>query len=117
MLVTHEEMKHYSLLIQELGAIAMSSPALRRLDLSRTIQGIPDPISADRSGNKGSGLMEALYPLWINCNTNITWLTLNGIHLPKTDISFILSIIEKTHCVRILAVQMEKLTEKGRPRH
>ncbi len=98
-IVTHEELKHASVFIQELSAMVMSSPALKRLDLTSCISKIPCSPSDGKGDDKGSGLVEAIYPLCINQNTNLDWIAFNGIHLSRADVDFIIGLITKPQCV------------------
>jgi hypothetical protein len=96
-------MKTVPILVQELTAVVMSSPALRRLDLSNCIRRIPSGFH-EEDGSDNSGLLEAIYPLSINQNTNLDWIRLNGVHLSQTDIDFLVAMLEKPQCVSVPAL-------------
>jgi hypothetical protein len=104
-LVTFEEMKHSSLLIQELTALIITSTKLRRLDFTSSIRRIPVPVTQEQGDDRGRGIVEALYPLCVNQNTNVDWIALNGIHLSQTDFEFIMGMLAKRDC-HLRAIEM-----------
>jgi hypothetical protein len=97
-IVTHEEMKHASMLIQELSAMIMTSPALRRIDLNGCITTSTSNSTIVGNG-KGCGLIEAIYPICINRNTFLDSFNFSGIPLSSADVAFILGMVEKQYCV------------------
>jgi hypothetical protein len=104
-IVTFEEMKHSHILFQELTAIVMTSRKLRRLDFTNSILRVPNPSLEQKGEDKGCTIVEALYPLCINQNTNLDWIILNGIHLSKTDTEFIMGMLSKRDC-HIRAIEL-----------
>jgi hypothetical protein len=97
-LILFEEMKHAPILFQEITAIIMTNRKLRRLDFSHTINRTPNPFLEERGEDKGCCVVECLYPLCVNQNTNVDWITLNGIHLSRTDFEFIIGMLSKRSC-------------------
>jgi Ran GTPase-activating protein (RanGAP) involved in mRNA processing and transport len=97
-LILFEEMKHAPILFQEMTAIIMTNRQLRRLDFSHTINRTPNPFLEERGEDKGCCVLESLYPLCINQNTNVDWITLTGIHLSRTDFEFIIGMLSKKTC-------------------
>ena len=104
-LVTFEEMKHSSLLIQELTAVILNGTKLRRLDFTSSIRRIPSSVRQEQGDDKGCGVVEALYPLCVNRNTNIDWIALNGIHLAQIDFEFVIGMLAKRDC-HLRAIEM-----------
>lgn len=96
--VTFEEMKHSSILAQELTAIIMTSRKLRRLDISGTILMTPFPILEQKGEEKGCCIVETLYPLCIRQNTNVDWIILSGIHMSRYDFEYIIGMVDKKDC-------------------
>jgi len=104
-LIGIEDMKNGSLLFQDLSAIVMTSRKLRRLDFTSCIQRTPNPNLEDSGEDKGCSIVEPLYRLCTNQNTNIDWIIFNGIHLSRTDVDYVMGMLGNRDC-HIRAIEL-----------
>jgi hypothetical protein len=104
-IIAFEELKHNPILFQEITSIVITSRKLRLLDFSNSIMRIPNPTLDQTGEDKGCIIVEALYPLCANQNTNVDWIKLNGIHLAKSDIEYIMAMVSRKDC-HIRAVEL-----------
>jgi hypothetical protein len=79
-------------------ASIITSPKLRKLDFTSCIRRVPSPANLDQGEDNGCGVVEAVYPLCVNKNTNVDWVALNGIHFSQTDFEFIIGMVAKKDC-------------------
>ena len=79
----------FTLLVQEVQALATKSKRLRRLDFSFSLarKHLQD-LSIDVQ-DPGCGLCEALFPLCAKELTNVDWIILNGIILRDADLDYL----------------------------
>ena len=92
-----EEQSNFTLLVQEVRALALNSTSLRRLDFSHCLS--PTSTSALRKGeDQGCGICEALFPMCVKQATNIDWVILTGIHLSETDLDYFYSAVIDRSC-------------------
>jgi hypothetical protein len=104
-IIAYEELKHNPILFQELTAIVITSRKLRRLDFSNSIMRIPNPTLDQTGEDKGCVIIEALYPLCANQNTNVDWIILSGIHLAKSDFEYVMAMVSRKDC-HIRAIEL-----------
>ena len=82
------EQANYTLLVQEIQALALKSRRLRRLDFSHSLSRKPLTESGAVQ-DPGCGFCEALFPLCAKQHTNVDWIILDGIKLTEIDIDYI----------------------------
>ena len=78
----------FTLLVQEIQALAIKSKRLRRMDFSFSLTKRPLKDLGDIH-DPGCGLCEALFPLCAKEHTNVDWIILNGIALSEADIDYL----------------------------
>ena len=83
------------LLVQELQCLALKSSRLRRLDFSDCLS---RKASSIQTGDRGSGLCEAIFPLCALQLTNVDWVTLVGVALTETDIEYLYASAVQKDC-------------------
>jgi hypothetical protein len=105
LLLSYDELRDSSMLVQELSAVVMTSKSLRRLDFTGTITSSPQPEEENDGTDRGCGILQALYPLCTNQNTNVDWIALNGIHLSRSDFDCIIGMLAKRDC-HIRAIEL-----------
>jgi hypothetical protein len=97
-LIDIEDMRNGSILFQELSAVVMTGRKLRRLDFTSCIRRTPNPNQEDTPDDKGCGIVEPLYRLCVNQNTNLDWVILNGIHLSRADVEYVMGMLANRDC-------------------
>ncbi|KAF2666338.1 RNI-like protein [Microthyrium microscopicum] len=95
---SHVEVKETSLLYQEISAIVMTNRKLRRLDLTSCIYRHHNEQIFSIGENKGCDIVEALYSLCSNQNTNLDWIILSGIRLSQVDSDHIVEMLANKDC-------------------
>lgn len=110
-----EEQKRASVLIQEIRALAITNPNLRRLDFSFCISiKHPDTLTDPDAVPTGCGVVEALYPLCKKQYTRVDWIALNGIALDETDLDYLAGIAADRSChLRAIEASRCGLTDRG----
>ena len=105
--------RNFTLLVQEIRALALNSVTLRRLDFSDclNVTAINRP---KREEDTGCGVCEGLFPICQRHATNIDWINLSGILLSETDLDYIFSTaIDRSCHFRAIEVGRCGLTERG----
>lgn len=93
-----DQMRSRPLLYQEISAIAMTSVRLRRLDFTSCLTPQSYAIEESSVDEKGCGIIEPLYRLCVNQNTNVDWLVLNGIKLRRADTDYVMAMFGNRDC-------------------
>ena len=83
------DQSQFSLLVQEVQALAVKSKRLRRLDFSFALTTKPLKDPGIDVQDPGCGLCEALFPLCAKEYTNVDWIMLNGIVLRDADLDYL----------------------------
>lgn len=88
----------FTLLVQEVQALATKSKRLRRLDFSFSLaeKRVQDP--GYDVQDPGCGLCEALFPLCAKEQTNVDWIVLNGITLRDVDLDYLYAATIDRRC-------------------
>lgn len=87
---------NFTLLVQEIQAIALKSKRLRRMDFSHSLT---RKFSTDgKTQDPGCGICEALFPLCARQKTNVDWVILNGIVLTDVDIDYLFAAAIDKSC-------------------
>ena len=103
-----EELQSSCLLIQELRALAMTSRTLRRMDFTSSITRKPQDFMVDGDNrDMGCGIVEALFPLCRNQDTNVDWVILNNIELGDTDLDYLVAAAVERDC-HFRAIEMSR---------
>ena len=104
----------FTLLVQEVQALAVKSKRLRRLNFSFALanKALQDP-GLDVQ-DPGCGLCEALFPLCAKEYTNVDWIILNGIVLRDADLDYLYAATIDRKChFRAIDVAYCGLTERS----
>lgn len=96
--LNYNDLKNASMLYQEFSSMILTGRKLRRLDLTGCIRRKPNANSTDMTDDQGCGLVQPLYRLCINQNTNIDWIILNDIHLSQTDVEYVIGLLSNRDC-------------------
>ena len=92
-----DEEKTYTLLVQEVRALALNSIGLRRLDFSHCLsKRVTQTHKKDE--DVGCGVCEGLFKICAKQATNIDWVILNGIPLSEVDIDYLFSAAIDRSC-------------------
>ena len=101
-----EELRSSCLLVQELRALAATIRTLRRMDFTSSITRKPQDFLIDGDArDMGCGIVEAIFPLCQNQDTNVDWITLNNIELGDTDLDYLVAAAVERDC-RFRAIEM-----------
>ena len=108
------DQSQFTLLIQEVQALASKSKRLRRLDFSRSLTNRPtQDLGADKE-DPGCGICEALFPLCAKEYTNVDWIMLNGIVLKEVDLDYLYNATIDRKChFRAIDMAYCGLTERS----
>lgn len=91
------EQADFSLLVQEIQALALKSKRLRRMDFSHSISE-RGPKGVGTVQDPGCGICEALFPLCAKQYTNVDWIVLDGIELTEVDIDYLFAAAIDRSC-------------------
>ena len=91
------EQATFTLLVQEIQALALKSRRLRRMDFSYSLTRRP---TADSGFNQdpGCGICEAIFPLCAKQYTNVDWIILDGIPLTEIDVDYLFAAAIEKSC-------------------
>ena len=92
-----DEEKKYTLLVQEVRALALNSISLRRLDFSYCVTKRVTQMHG-KDEDVGCGVCEGLFKMCSKQATNIDWVILNGIPLSEVDLDYIFSAAIDRSC-------------------
>ena len=108
-----DEEKQYTLLVQEVRALALNSLGLRRMDFSHCLTNKPATMY-DKADDLGCGICEGLFKICQKHATNIDWVILNGISLSEMDLDYLYSAaIDKSCHFRALDVSRCNLEDRS----
>ena len=92
-----DEERKYTLLVQEIRALALNSTSLRRLDFSYCLNNRSRSLH-DKAEDQGCGVCEGLFKMCVKQATNIDWVILNGIPLSEVDLDYLFSAAIDRSC-------------------
>ena len=103
-----EELQTSCLLVQEVRALAMTVRNLRRMDFTSSISRKPQDFVIDGDNRDiGCGIVEAVFPLCKNQDTNVDWIILNNIELGDTDLDYLVAAAVERDC-HFRAIEMSR---------
>lgn len=88
----------FTLLVQEIQALATKSKRLRRLDFSFSLSKKQVRDLGTHVQDPGCGICEALFPLCAKEYTNVDWIVLNGIDLKDADLDYLYAATIDRRC-------------------
>ena len=92
-----DEEKNYTLLVQEIRALALNSISLRRLDFSYCLSNHSSSLRGNAEDH-GCGVCEGLFKICAKQATNIDWVVLHGIPLSEVDLDYLFSAAIDRSC-------------------